>query len=78
MATSFSPPKGIRCFSTINADSVSPDSTTLFQSPEGDSLFFYQDIDKGLIQLDQAKSFSPPKGIRCFSTNMNTFSKVFD
>ena len=38
-----------------------------FQSPEGDSLFFY----KGKRRIPQpayATRFSPPKGIRCFST----------
>ena len=44
-----------------------------FQSPEGDSLFFYQYLRSlfrfGLLRL----RFSPPKGIRCFSTK--TFTK---
>ena len=43
----------------------------LFQSPEGDSLFFYLFY----LILDCAigaalASFSPPKGIRCFSTRL--------
>ena len=36
----FSPPKGIRCFSTCRR-STSHRSADKFQSPEGDSLFFY-------------------------------------
>ena len=36
----FSPPKGIRCFSTATA-AGDGSLIALFQSPEGDSLFFY-------------------------------------
>ena len=38
-----------------------------FQSPEGDSLFFY--VEFGELQIGDYYGFSPPKGIRCFSTN---------
>ncbi len=90
----FSPPKGIRCFSTrrswlprLRSLLVSvprrgfvvflltiefyPVRRILFQSPEGDSLFFYLFY----LILDCAigaalASFSPPKGIRCFSTRL--------
>ena len=37
-----------------------------FQSPEGDSLFFYAAGSSGTSR--SAAGFSPPKGIRCFST----------
>ena len=116
----FSPPKGIRCFSTKltkntqtsstggewfqspEGDSLffyrildsfarglgdlpfqSPEGDSLFfyefekkdlrveryefQSPEGDSLFFYEDPRLRIAELG-AQGFSPPKGIRCFST----------
>ena len=37
-----------------------------FQSPEGDSLFFY--VSKSGRGNERVHRFSPPKGIRCFST----------
>ena len=38
-----------------------------FQSPEGDSLFFYGDFcARGIVK--RVLGFSPPKGIHCFST----------
>ena len=88
----FSPPKGIRCFSTGSTPSgvqirawwfQSPEGDSLFfyrfwgkagdcdvrfQSPEGDSLFFYQSRRHPPRQKATPRSFSPPKGIRCFST----------
>jgi len=119
--TGFSPPKGIRCFSTLGrrgsghlagpaggfqspeGDSLffylailiagnggdaafqSPEGDSLFfyllpeqrfespspefQSPEGDSLFFYDGRGPEVYGRGGAnQGFSPPKGIRCFST----------
>ena len=40
-----------------------------FQSPEGDSLFFYPRWHGRLPVLPSGIGFSPPKGIHCFSTN---------
>ena len=37
-----------------------------FQSPEGDSLFFY--LVAALVKAEDILGFSPPKGIHCFST----------
>ena len=86
----FSPPKGIRCFSTYGACDTAK-KFGLFQSPEGDSLFFYlrrlrhrKEVRfvsvprRGFVvflpggknahfQVPKTR-FSPPKGIRCFST----------
>ena len=64
--SSFSPPKGIRCFSTTQRPPLNYCAPDAFQSPEGDSLFFYE----VLCHEHQifSSSFSPPKGIRCFST----------
>ena len=92
MGKSFSPPKGIRCFSTLRTATNSAKENKMFQSPEGDSLFFYQ-IDcqsrfspsgqvsvprRGFVVFLLGRTefsghlvhfrFSPPKGIRCFST----------
>ncbi len=40
----------------------------MFQSPEGDSLFFYKPRNaEGMIT--EGAGFSPPKGIHCFSTS---------
>ena len=65
--TSFSPPKGIHCFSTwLVRSGVSPLASVAFQSPEGDSLFFYQIM--GETTESFTVRFSPPKGIHCFST----------
>ena len=63
----FSPPKGIHCFSTQGSHGHGdPRPGHQFQSPEGDSLFFYP---KNRAAFDEAvKRFSPPKGIHCFST----------
>ena len=38
----------------------------MFQSPEGDSLFFYPYVSDREVQ--EFYRFSPPKGIHCFST----------
>ncbi len=64
---SFSPPKGIRCFSTMFADNTLDKINDTFQSPEGDSLFFYTER-LPLRSSRFCRRFSPPKGIRCFST----------
>ena len=45
-----------------------------FQSPEGDSLFFYSDGRPTC--LTRPRRFRPPKGIRCFSTNEDSRQEV--
>ncbi len=40
----FSPPKGIHCFSTVITHETLSPSARVFQSPEGDSLFFYSPL----------------------------------
>ena len=62
----FSPPKGIHCFSTKMLMEIDPTAYYPFQSPEGDSLFFYEACLHTAHNFDA--SFSPPKGIHCFST----------
>ena len=44
----------------------------MFQSPEGDSLFFYAPIiyNVAIVLSSEVPGFSPPKGIRCFSTGI--------
>ena len=44
-----------------------------FQSPEGDSLFFY--LAEATLKAAIAISFSHPKGIHCFSTFAKTVAK---
>ena len=46
-----------------------------FQSPEGDSLFFYVVVTTLGVTMTLRFGFSPPKGIRCFSTSAPTVSK---
>gem|GEM_PF-3982476 len=45
-----------------------PDIAAAFQSPEGDSLFFYLIRSCARPMYRHSLSFSPPKGIHCFST----------
>ena len=95
--TSFSPPKGIRCFSTLVGFRLDSVASLGFQSPEGDSLFFYPKVTfskamlvKQIVSVPRRgfvvflrgtgvhqetwldiPCFSPPKGIRCFSTQIS-------
>ena len=62
--TSFSPPKGIHCFSTREGFGPPFRQLNKFQSPEGDSLLFYRG-SAGESSVNRCRaSFSPPKGIR--------------
>jgi len=71
LRTSFSPPKGIHCFSTRGKELRVELKLDEFQSPEGDSLFFYRgEVSKVISRVSR---FSPPKGIHCFSTRTAPF-----
>ena len=60
----FSPPKGIRCFSTWEERDQEIKRFATFQSPEGDSLFFYACLDRfGIAQLT---TFQSPEGDSLF------------
>ena len=63
----FSPPKGIRCFSTgglFDLMEIAEDEIAKFQSPEGDSLFFYP--NSNLTNALQSTWFQSPEGDSLF------------
>ena len=65
--TSFSPPKGIRCFST-QAQVKAEQHARWVSVPRRGFVVFLPCLDLYGDRYRTRKSFSPPKGIRCFST----------
>ena len=73
--SSFSPPKGIHCFSTRSAGTRANSGPSRFSPPKGIHCFSTSAGEKDGGPLAQ-RSFSPPKGTHCFSTRRKRHSAV--